>query len=212
MEDALTRLEAAGATLVEIDLPDLMDLNEKTSFPIALYEATQNMDNYLRDSVKEVSFSDLTAGIKSPDVKAFFIGMARDENGDGKPDGVIPEAAYLEALNVHLPEMKRVLSDYFTEHNIDALIFPTTILPARPIEGTLEIIDHNGQAVPVFPTYTHNADYGSLAGLLGISMPAGLSKDGLPIGLELSAAANNDDHLLSIALAVESLFPALSAP
>ena len=98
MEDALTRLEAAGATLVEIDLPDLMDLNEKTSFPIALYEATQNMDNYLRDSVKEVSFSDLTAGIKSPDVKAFFIGMARDENGDGKPDGVIPEAAYLEAL------------------------------------------------------------------------------------------------------------------
>ena len=51
MEDALTRLEAAGATLVEIDLPDLMDLNEKTSFPIALYEATQNMDNYLRDSV-----------------------------------------------------------------------------------------------------------------------------------------------------------------
>ena len=43
-------------------------------------------------------------------------------------------------------------------------------------------------------------------------MPAGLSKDGLPIGLELSAAANNDDHLLSIALAVEILFPALSAP
>jgi hypothetical protein len=35
----LDRLRAAGAELVDVDMPGLVDLNGKMSFPVALYEA-----------------------------------------------------------------------------------------------------------------------------------------------------------------------------
>jgi Asp-tRNA(Asn)/Glu-tRNA(Gln) amidotransferase A subunit family amidase len=43
----------------------------------------------------------------------------------------------------------------------------------------------------------------SLLGLPGISLPVGLSKDGLPIGVELDAALGTDRALLALARRIE---------
>ena len=45
-----------------------------------------------------------------------------------------------------------------------------------------------------------------------VSLPAGLTAEGLPVGLELDAPAGADRRLLAIAAAVESLLPALPRP
>ena len=56
----------------------------------------------------------------------------------------------------------------------------------------------------------------NLAGLPGISVPAGLSKQGLPLGLQLLASPFREDKLFSVASAIEkqaefSLAPARAA-
>jgi mandelamide amidase len=123
--------------------------------------------------------------------------------------------------------MTALYAAYFDSHKIDALVFPTTILPAGLIENSEEKILHNGKSVPIFLTYIHNTDPGSNAGLPGISLPIGLTKagltkdglakdglakDGLPVGLELDGLPGGDEKLLAIALAVEPLFAPLPAP
>ena len=96
-------------------------------------------------------------------------------------------------------------------HRLDALVFPTTVLPARPI-GQDETVELNGVQVPTFPTYIRNTDPGSNAGIPGISIPMGLNKAGLPLGLELDGPVSSDRRLLAVAAAIEALLPPMPAP
>jgi mandelamide amidase len=57
-----------------------------------------------------------------------------------------------------------------------------------------------------------NTDPGSNAGLPGISLPAGLTAEGLPVGLELDGALGKDRHLLAVAAAIERVLPRLPRP
>ena len=70
----------------------------------------------------------------------------------------------------------------------------------------------NGRRVSTFATFIRNTDPGSVAGVPGISLPAGLTQDGLPVGLALEGLPGADRRLLSIAAAVEMLLPPLPAP
>ena len=72
----------------------------------------------------------------------------------------------------------------FVDNGLDALVLPTTPLPARQI-GQDETVELNGRPVPTFFTYIRHTDPGAGAGIPGLSLPAGLTRDGLPVGLEL---------------------------
>jgi mandelamide amidase len=48
--------------------------------------------------------------------------------------------------------------------------------------------------------------------LPGLSLPIGLTRDGLPVGIELDAPSGRDHALLAIGLAYEASRPALPAP
>lgn len=212
MDKALDTLKAAGVTLIELDLPEISELVDKSGGPIALYETITDLPAYLQKYNTGVDFFEVAAATQSPDVKALFTGLAQDKNEDGHPDGLVPKEVYDEAMTVHRTALIELYTNYFESENIDALVFPTTILPAGPIEGSIGTIEHNGRQVPTFATYVQNAEPASIAGLPGITLPIGLTKDGLPLAMELDAAAGNDNQLLSIALAVEPLFGKLPAP
>ncbi|HEX5032219.1 MAG TPA: amidase [Candidatus Eisenbacteria bacterium] len=85
-------------------------------------------------------------------------------------------------------------------HGIDALLVPTAMVPARPLEGlsapTQEYFDYNLKL-------NRNAGLGNLLDLCGISVPCGLTKEGLPIGLMIYAAPFREDLALRIAHAYE---------
>jgi mandelamide amidase len=70
----------------------------------------------------------------------------------------------------------------------------------------------HGQQVPTFKTLIRNTDPGSNAGLPGISLPAGLTAEGLPVGLELDGALDTDRHLLAVAAAIERVLLPLPRP
>ncbi|MEP3024549.1 MAG: amidase family protein, partial [Ascidiaceihabitans sp.] len=102
---------------------------------------------------------------------------------------------------VHRPAMRKIYAQVFSDHGLDAIVFPTTPLTARPI-GQDETVELNGAQVPTFPTYIRNTDLGSNVGAPGISLPCPVTS-GLPVGIEFDALPGQDRALLALALAAE---------
>lgn len=196
-EAALEALRDAGVILVEADIPNLGALDAAVSFPVVLYEFMQDLPRYLSDNGLDLTMQDILDGIGSPDVKGLFASQLG-------PDAM-PEAVYRKAIDVDRPKLQAAYADYFRSHDVEAIIFPTAALPARPI-GDDETVELNGERVPTFPTFIRNTDPGSNAAIPGISLPSGLSPDGLPLGMELDGPALSDDRLLAIAAAIETVF------
>jgi Asp-tRNA(Asn)/Glu-tRNA(Gln) amidotransferase A subunit family amidase len=111
---------------------------------------------------------------------------------------LLPLAAAAQANRVRTL-MRRRLADLFGR--VDVLAWPTVPAPAPPLEAPIVEL----------PSGTHTADQanvrgGALANLTGtpaISVPVGLSSEGLPIALQLEAAWGRDELLLDAAEALE---------
>ena len=203
VEAALKRLADAGVTLVEADVPNVKALDDAAGFPVALYETVTDLNMYLRDHRLGFDFAGLVAQVGSPDVKGILSSLLGD--------GAVPEAVYREAIQKHRPALQAAYADYFKVNRVDAMFFPTTPLPAARI-GEDETVKLNGQDVPTFFTFIRNTDPASNAGTPGLSLPVGLTKDGLPVGMELDGPAGSDRALLAIGAALEAVFPPLPAP
>ena len=193
VEAQLSALSAKGAKLVEVSFEPIWPHNEAFSFPVVFYEVMRDLPAYLADHAPDVSFDELVAGIGSADVAGAI--------GSQLGEGAMPEAAYRAAMDQHRPEMRRIYRQVFADHGLDAIVFPTTPLPARPI-GEDETVTLNGAQVPTFPTYIRNTDLGSNIGAPGISLPCPVG-GGLPVGLEFDALPGQDRALLALAWAAE---------
>ena len=202
---ALDKLKAAGVEIVDVDMPGLQDLDDKVSFPVALFEANEDLAKYLKKFNIPIDVRGVAKQITSPDVKGVFDGMVVP----GAPKAITPEV-YRAALATR-PKLQKLFADTFAKNRIAAIAFPMTPLPAAPI-GEDEKTKLNGQDVPTFPTFIRNADPGSNAGIPGITIPIGRTQAGLPVGLGLDGPVGSDRKLLSIGLALEKLFGRMVAP
>ena len=203
IERALSLLSRAGATLVEVEVKDVARLNEASGFPVAVYEFMRGLPDYLADNGLTLTMRDICDAAATPNVRA----MIATELG---PEAV-PEAVYRAAIDIHRPALQAAYAATFAGHGLDALVFPTAPLSARPI-GDDETIDLNGSRQPTFATFIRNTDPGSGAGLPGISLPIGLTPGGLPVGLEFDAPAGGDGALLALAAAAETAFGSAGRP
>jgi mandelamide amidase len=86
----------------------------------------------------------------------------------------------------------------FNNHKLDALAFPTTPAVAKKA-------DENSSSLENFLLFIQNTDPGSNAGMPGLSIPMGLTKDSLPAGIEIDGLPGSDSKLLSIGLALEEI-------
>lgn len=202
---ALARLRAAGVTLVEMDLPGLKQANDATSFPVALFEAYDDLAAYLRRWNTGLTVEQVAARIASKDVKGTYDALVVPRKLPG-PNGLVEaRPLYDAAIRTHRPALQRIYANAFAQHRLDALVFPTTPTVAvaqRPEASALE----------VFGLFIQNTDPGSNAGLPGLSLPAGIGTGGLPVGLELDGAPGSDVRLLAIGVAVEAVLGPLPAP
>ncbi|HEX7045866.1 MAG TPA: indoleacetamide hydrolase [Burkholderiales bacterium] len=203
---ALDRLRAAGVTVVDVEMPGLMQLNAAVGFPLALYEAYDGVVDYLATYRTGVTIEQLAAQIASPDVKGTYAGLVLPRKLPA-PDGGVVDAAprYREAMAKHRPALVALYEDTFREHRLDALVFPTvprTALPATPDVSSVEN----------FLLFIQNTDPGSNAGIPGLQMPIGFgAASKLPIGIELDGPAGSDRRLIAIGLALERVFGRLPA-
>ena len=204
VQSALAKLRDAGCVLVEADVPDVQKLAAEIMAPITFYESRVDLERYLQASGSELGVTDIVAQIASPDVKALY-----DEFIVGPKAPTLE--AYQAAMEKGRPAFQAVYRDYFRNHNVVAIAFPTTLLPARPI-GQDKEVDLNGKMVAPYFAYPHNTRPMTTTGIPGLSLPIGMTADGLPVGLELDAPLGEDRRLLGLALATERVFGRLKAP
>ena len=205
MKAAFAAMEAEGVALVPVDTTTIADLAGKIGFPIALWEVKRDLAQFLKDNNTGKSLEDVATQVASPDVKFVFDNLILG-------DQAIPDEIYETSINDLRPQLQAAYADLFAANKLDAIAFPTTPLPAQPIQGSDMTVTLNGKEVPTFQTFIRNTDPGSNAGIPGLSVPIGLTKDGLPVGLELDGPAYTDRHLLAIGLALESVLPETPRP
>ena len=100
-------------------------LNNSVSFQLALHEPIADIPAYLAATgVSGITLADIAAKVSSPDVKGAFGAILADAFGKD----------YDAALRVHRPKLQALYADYFAANRLDAMLFPTTILPAVPID------------------------------------------------------------------------------
>jgi Asp-tRNA(Asn)/Glu-tRNA(Gln) amidotransferase A subunit family amidase len=203
---AEARLANAGVVFVDVDMVGLEALNNNVSFQLALHEPIADIPAYLAATgVTGITLADIAAQVASPDVKGAFGAILADAFG----------GAYDAALKVHRPKLQALYADYFAANKLDAMLFPTTILPAVAIDavnGSGKISINGGALVDTFGTFIRNTDPGSNAGIPGLSLPAGLTAGGLPVGLELDGPLGSDGRLIGIGLAFEAVLGPVAAP
>ncbi len=192
----LAILRHAGVVFVETDLIEIASLNAAVSFPVVLFETKMALEGFLKETGLHITIEQLYDAIASPDVKE-LVGLAIH--------GHVPDSQYRRALLEHRPLLQKLYSEYFEKQGVEAVLFPTTPLPACLVEGSDDTVPLNGARVPTFATFTRNTDPGSNAGIPGISLPAGFSSEKLPIGIELDGPVGTDRRLLAIAGAVEAV-------
>lgn len=204
MERTLARLRAAGVTLVDAEMPGLAEASGKIGATVGYYEAKGDLTAYLERYRPGLTVRAVADQIASPDVKGLFDNRVLGEEAP-------TEAVYREAMEQHRPRLKQIYADAFASYRIDALLFPTTPMPAQRLEDSLEVV-LNGKTLSTLAVFVSNTRPANNAGLVGVSLPMGTTTAGLPLGVELDGPAGSDRRVLSIALRLEQLLGGVPAP
>lgn len=204
---AIARMKAHGVAVVEVEMPQLAELNGQVGFPVALYEAYDDMVLYLKHTSTGLTIEALANEISSPDVKGTYDGLVIPRKLPGR-DGTLVDAGpiYDAAVKTSRPALQALYSDTFSGNRLDAIAFPTTprvAIASNPDSSSLEN----------FGLFIQSTDPGSNAGIPGIQIPIALGATSqLPVGIELDGPAGSDRRLLAIGMAVEELFGRLPPP
>jgi mandelamide amidase len=195
VEAALDRLAAGGAELVDVDLSEVAERNARCAHQIVLYEAPRELALFLALRGLPLGLRELVAQVGGVQERAALEAQLG-------PDAVDAET-YRQALVVERPRLQEAYARAFATARLDALALPTTPVPAPLLEEDVEL-GLNGRRVPTFLTLIRNTDASSTAGLPCLSIPAGDTAAGLPVGLELVGPAGGDRRLLRLGEAAEA--------
>jgi Asp-tRNA(Asn)/Glu-tRNA(Gln) amidotransferase A subunit family amidase len=203
---AREKLSNAGVVFVDVDMANIWSLDTEVSFTVVFHEAGPDISAYLTETgYPAITLTDIAAGIASPDVQSAFTQVLADPYG----------ANYDNAMTVLRPQMQQIYASYFADNQLDAMMFPTTPVTAPVIDevnGSSVLSINGGDSVDTFATLIRNTDPGSTAGVPGISIPAGVTSSGLPVGLSLDGAMQSDQRLLAIGMAMEAILGRAPAP
>ena len=187
-------LKAAGAEIVDVSLP-----HTKYALPayyiIAPAEASSNLARY--DGVR------YGARQQGVDIDDMYAQTRAAGFGDEVKRRVMIgtyalSAGYYDAYYVKALQVRRLIAEDFIKayEKCDVLLTPTT--PSAAFELGKNVEDPLKMYLNDVFTVTVN-----LAGLPGISVPAGLDASGLPLGLQLIGKAFGEEELLRTAAVLE---------
>jgi aspartyl-tRNA(Asn)/glutamyl-tRNA(Gln) amidotransferase subunit A len=188
-------LKAAGAAIVDVSLP-MTKYALPTYYIVAPAEASSNLARYdgvrfgLREpgeTLEEMYENTRAKGFGAEVRRRILIGT------------YVLSAGYYDAYYLKAQQVRTLVARDFDQAfaNVDVLLTPTAPSAAFAIgEKTDDPI-----AMYMNDVFTVPA---SLAGLPGISVPAGLSADGLPLGLQVIGRAFDEETVLRTGAVIES--------
>ena len=205
--DALERLRAAGAVLVDIDTESYYPAATLLYRMLVLNGIKGDLRPYLASIGAQLRIEDVIARIASKDTRTLFE-TARDFD--------TPPTTLAEGRTTLRRQLAASYEAIFRNQRIAAIVFPTEPIVAPLIKAGGDLredeIELNGRGVSKILTLVRNTHVTGALGVPGISLPAGLSRQRLPVGLEFDGLAGRDSELLALGIAVESVLGRLAAP
>ena len=180
IRDATATMSGAGAEVVEISIDGLDDLLRNTS--VINMEFSADLERYLEESDAPVRTLEevLESGRYHAALEQRYRRSVEASAEDDEYRARLARRAVLAEL----------LIEAMATHDLDALVYPT---------------------LRVKPVAVGQDQYGSLcriaahSGLPAISLPAGFTPDGIPVGIELLAKPFDDGRLVALAYAWEQI-------
>ena len=201
LNETVKRLEAAGATIVDIDLP-LTRHGVSTYYVIAPAEASSNLTRY--DGIR---YGHRAEPVPGEGLEELYARTRTEGFGEEVRRRIllgtyVLSAGYYDAYYKRALQVRRLIKREFDTafERCDFLLGPTTPTPAFPIGADLDPV-----SMYLNDVYTVNSN---IAGIPALSIPAGTTEDAgqrLPVGVHLQAPAFEERRLLGAAAAVESL-------
>jgi aspartyl-tRNA(Asn)/glutamyl-tRNA(Gln) amidotransferase subunit A len=190
VREALAVIEAQGATLSDVDLPNL-EYCVPTYYVVAPAECSSNLSRF--DGVR--------FGHRAKDPEDLLDLYCRSR-GEGFGEEVkrrimtgtyVLSAGYYDAYYIKAQKVRQLISDDFSKafENVDVIAGPTTPTPA------FKLGDKTDDPITMYlnDIYTIGAN---LAGLPAMSTPCGMV-DGMPVGLHLVGPHWAESTLLQVA-------------
>lgn len=195
VEKVIEDLKTQGCTIKQISLPHT-EYAVPTYYVLATAEASSNLSRF--DGVRY--------GHRTEDVKNLST-LYRESREEGFGAEVKRRillgtyslsAGYYDAYYRKAQQVRTLIAQDFVKAfaDVDAIVAPMTPTPAWKLGEKAD----DPISMYLADIYTVAA---SLAGICGISVPCGETKDGLPIGVQLLAGHFEEGKLLRVAQAVE---------
>jgi aspartyl-tRNA(Asn)/glutamyl-tRNA(Gln) amidotransferase subunit A len=196
-EDGIAWLKDAGAEIVDISLPHTK-YALPTYYIIAPAEASSNLARYdgvrygLRDLPEGAGLQDMYAATRAA-------GFGHEVKRRIMIGTYVLSAGYYDAYYTQAQKVRTLIARDFAQafEKVDVILAPTTPTSAFALgevsEDPLSMYLNDVFSVPA-----------SLAGLPAMSVPAGLDRNGLPLGLQVIGRAFDEQGVLNAGLAIEA--------
>jgi aspartyl-tRNA(Asn)/glutamyl-tRNA(Gln) amidotransferase subunit A len=193
---ALARAEALGARVVEISLPHT-DYTIPTYYILATAEASSNLARYdgARYGFRAAGSLDLGAMYRRTRSQGFGSEVKRRI----MLGTYVLSSGYYDAYYLKAQRVRTLLRNDFVDafKEVDLIVTPTTPTPAfRAGEKTDDPL-----AMYLSDIFTATIN---LVGIPALSLPCGVSRTGLPLGLQIIGPPFGEARILSAAAALEA--------
>ena len=199
--EALRKLSEAGATLVWSEIPEFARAME-IALTIIAYDTLPGISDFLREEGTDVTFEQMLEQV-GEGVRAVMKSVALPPNR--------PSKEIYESMVGQREELRKSVRSYFEAKGIVALAFPP-IMIAPPRIGEDAEVNIGGKKIPLYVAMSRNIALGSCASMASLVLPAGITSDGLPVGMEFDALMGNDLQLLSLGLSLEKALGPIPGP
>ena len=193
MEAAIATLKSLGATVIDpVNYPDYL-LTQRNAITQAISgrEFKVQVSQYLATLKPEYphSLAELITRAEAPGsgyTNPWRLNAMKEAQAS---IGGLDEPEYLVARNEGLALIRATVLATFAKHQLDALIYPTSPRPALPIEppATREAAGAPGSATNI----------ANRTGFPDLIVPAGMTKDGLPVTISFFGPAFSEPKLLA---------------
>lgn len=190
IDTAIARMTGLGATFTNVTIPNLSAI--LTSPSLSAFEFRDNLNSYLA-SQPNAPYQTLTEIIASGQFLPSNLNTLNTRNNVGD---LATNATYQDIITNRPTFVRDSLLQAMT--GFDALLYPTTIAPPR--------LNTQGQQ-----TGSSNR-LSAFSGFPAVTLPAGFTGNGLPVGMEFLGRAFSEASLLQFAYAYETAFNVRSAP
>ena len=198
IEHALEAIRAAGASVVDITIPDL---DQQVGFTSLYTTRSQSDMNAFVSARPELGIPSMAWLIETGNYHEKLDLLEAIVAGPAEPT---EDSEYVQRVLAQSAFQRQVIG-IFASTDLDAIVFPDAKLPAPSHE---DIFADRWTCL----TYPTNTVIASQLLFPAITVPAGLTSDGLPVGLELMTLPYAERALLATAAAVEAALDGRRTP